>query len=512
MNRPHPDEHLLRLVRALRTGDRPTARESAEAAVGEGISSALVDAMLELADVTQPGRPLDEPDRRLAVLLDLPMVGEIEGRAVPLTPAAERIVGVGFTGDLGAGLEELTGAGRAELEALLAAAYETGRAARTVSTDRGAWRLAATFDGESTRVSAAPAQRSGGREQEQLATLNHELTNGLTALASLAAMARHPSSDPSYVRDALLKIEQTAIATVRSAKGTRRALESAPPSLPPRALELSPILIDLVESFEALARARSVVLERRIAADLRTFARDTDLRSIVWNLLKNAIEAGGRRVRVGGSEHGERIRVIIDDDGPGMSLAVQKRAFEPYYTTKEGGTGLGLPLVKHLVDRLGGTLLVESEPGRGTRMVVSLLRTDEDVAVVSGVRARPHLGLGVVLLGPRANGLDEDLRRAGADVVELRDVLERGHRVGVAVVDATSVTGTQSAVVSETLREAAQHTLWLGAPGVEVPVTDPRLPPSAPLERVLETLRDLRDQGFAASEPRPHRARRTTSR
>ena len=204
--------------------------------------------------------------------------------------------------------------------------------------------------------------------------------------------------------------------------------------------------------------------------------------------------------------------MIIDDDGPGMSLAVQKRAFEPYYTTKEGGTGLGLPLVKHLVDRLGGTLLVESEPGRGTRMVVSLLRTDEDVAVVSGVRARPLLGLGVVLLGPRANGLDEDLRRAGADVVELRDVLERGHRVGVAVVDATSVTGTQSAVVSETLREAAQHTLWLGAPGVEVPVTDPRLPPSAPLERVLETLRDLRDQGFAASEPRPHRARRTTSR
>ena len=507
-----PEEHLLRLARALRTGDRPAARASAEAAVAAGVSSAVVDALLELVDITQPGRPLDEPDRRLAVLLDLPMLGEIEGRAVPLTPAAERVVGVGFPGDLAAGLEELTGAGTAELEGLLAAARATGRAARTVRADRGAWRLAATFDGESTRVSAAPAQKTGGREQEQLATLNHELTNGLTALASLAAMARHPSSDASYVRDALLKIEQTAVATVRSAKGTRRALDSSPPSLPPRALELSPILIDLVESFEALARARGVALERRIAADLRTFARDTDLRSIVWNLLKNAIEAGGRRVRIGGAEHGDRIRVIIDDDGPGMNVAVQKRAFEPYYTTKEGGSGLGLPLVKHLVDRLGGTLLVESEPGRGTRMVVSLPRTDEEVAVISGVRARPLLGLGVVLLGPRAASLEEDLRRAGADVLELRDVLERGQRVGVAVVDATSVTGPRSAILSGTLREASQNTLWLGAPGLEVPVTDPRLPPNAPLARVLETLRDLRDQGFARGEPRPHRRRRKTSR
>lgn len=503
---------MLRLLRALRSRDRPTARACAEEAVRQGTSSALVDAMLEMADVTQPGLPMGEPDRRLAVLLDLPMLGELEGRAVPLTPAAERVVGVGFPGDLADGLEELTGAGRAELEALLAAARDSGRAGRTVSTEQGAWRLAATFDGESTRASAAPAHHGGGREQEHLATLNHELTNGLTALASLAAMARHPSSDAAYVRDALLKIEQTAVATVRSAKGTRRALDSARPSLPPRALELSPILIDLVESFEALARARQVVLERRIAADLRTFARDTDLRSIVWNLLKNAIEAGGQRVRVGGAEHGERIRVIIDDDGPGMSPAVQKRAFEPYYTTKEGGTGLGLPLVKHLVDRLGGTLLVESEPGRGTRMVVSLPRTDEEVAVVSGVRARPLLGLGVVLLGPQAAGLGEDLRHAGADVLDLHDVLERGQRVAVAVVDATSVTGPRSAILSGTLREAAQHTLWLGAPGVEVPVTDPRLPPSAPLARVLETLRDLRDQALTAKEPDLHRRRRVTSR
>ncbi|MEM1417311.1 MAG: HAMP domain-containing sensor histidine kinase [Myxococcota bacterium] len=500
---PLAQDLLLILVRALRARDRPLVRQSAEMAVAQGISSELVEALFDLVDVTEPGRPHDEADRRLAALLNLPMVGEMDGRAIPLTEAADARVGIGFAGDLMSGVRAITGATENldELEALLQEARLTGQSVRTLATPARRWRLAATHEeGEGLRVTAHAEVLDASREAEELATINHELTNGLTALASLAAMARQPSMDPHYVDDALRKIERTAVETVRSVKGTRQALQSAPPSLPPRSIELSPILIDLVENLEALAHARGVALERRIAVDLRTFARDTDLRSIVWNLLKNAIEAGGQRVRVGASEHGARIRVVVDDDGPGMSAEVQARAFEPYYTTKDGGTGLGLPLVRHLVERLGGELLVESEPGRGTRMVVALQRSDADHEEPSGVHQRPLHGVTAVLFGERAEGLRGPIVRAGAEVWDVRALLESGQRVRVAVLDGATARGPEGAILSGALRETADRTLWLGSPPADGRSHDGRLPRDAPLEDVFGTLRTLARDARATRE------------
>jgi signal transduction histidine kinase len=65
-------------------------------------------------------------------------------------------------------------------------------------------------------------------------------------------------------------------------------------------------------------------------------------------------------------------RATVQDDGPGMTNEELDRAFTEWYTTKQEGTGLGLPIVRRLVLDLGGKLRVETAPGRGTRVIVEL--------------------------------------------------------------------------------------------------------------------------------------------
>ncbi|HLE43482.1 MAG TPA: ATP-binding protein, partial [Methylomirabilota bacterium] len=69
---------------------------------------------------------------------------------------------------------------------------------------------------------------------------------------------------------------------------------------------------------------------------------------------------------------GGAVEVRVEDSGPGMPPAVLARAFEPFFTTKRDGSGLGLAVARRLLEGAGGRLALESEPGRGTRAVITL--------------------------------------------------------------------------------------------------------------------------------------------
>jgi signal transduction histidine kinase len=69
---------------------------------------------------------------------------------------------------------------------------------------------------------------------------------------------------------------------------------------------------------------------------------------------------------------GTRIAIVVRDSGPGIRSEDLAHVFDPYFTTRRGGTGLGLPIAKNIVEGLGGTITVRSEPGTGTEIRIEL--------------------------------------------------------------------------------------------------------------------------------------------
>ncbi len=138
---------------------------------------------------------------------------------------------------------------------------------------------------------------------------------------------------------------------------------------------------DIVDESVRLAMSGSDV-HCEVAADEDIWPVEVDptqIARVVGNILMNARQAMGERgrIRVSCRNHapvgeGRQVRITIEDEGPGIPERDLSRIFDPYYTTKEQGNGLGLAIVHAIVDRHGGRLAVKSVPGRGTTVSVYL--------------------------------------------------------------------------------------------------------------------------------------------
>jgi signal transduction histidine kinase len=102
----------------------------------------------------------------------------------------------------------------------------------------------------------------------------------------------------------------------------------------------------------------------------------TELEQVVLNLITNAAHASeqGQDVNVRTSAAKDLVRVSVRDEGRGMAADVERRVFDPFFTTRgqEGGTGLGLSIAHGIVEDHGGTIEIDSEPGRGTTVTITL--------------------------------------------------------------------------------------------------------------------------------------------
>jgi signal transduction histidine kinase len=139
-----------------------------------------------------------------------------------------------------------------------------------------------------------------------------------------------------------------------------------------------------VRPFE-VARELSVLLEARAeeagvalvvsgAEDLVLEADPRKLRQALLNLVLNAMQASPREatVRISVARECDRALLTVNDDGVGMSSDVLERIRKPYFTTKEGGTGLGVAVARGLVEQHGGRLEFRSAAGKGTLATISL--------------------------------------------------------------------------------------------------------------------------------------------
>ena len=169
-----------------------------------------------------------------------------------------------------------------------------------------------------------------------------------------------------------------------------------------RPADLNAVVGELVDFFLPQAERAGVRLRADLDPDPLVAAVDAShLKQALLNLMLNATQAmapsperSGQnaelivkttRRRVEGRRTEAQIHVI--DTGPGMSAEVIGRIFTPYFTTKSGGTGLGLPTARRIVEAHEGRLDVYSEPGKGTDFCISLTLAAPDAA---GASARPQ--------------------------------------------------------------------------------------------------------------------------
>lgn len=146
-------------------------------------------------------------------------------------------------------------------------------------------------------------------------------------------------------------------------------------NLETRPERIDALLGELLDFFVPTARATNIEVRTFFPADLPLINLDRDVfKQAILNLLLNALQAmptGGEltiQVRI---EHGRCVIRIIDT-GHGMPPEVVSRVFKPYYTTKPGGSGLGLATTRKIIEAHGGTIGVNSEPTRGTCFTITL--------------------------------------------------------------------------------------------------------------------------------------------
>jgi two-component system, NtrC family, nitrogen regulation sensor histidine kinase NtrY len=151
---------------------------------------------------------------------------------------------------------------------------------------------------------------------------------------------------------------------------------TAPSQAAPREeVDVGAVVLDVVELERLGAEAGSVEWNVTGATSgMVALARAPELREVLLNLLENARLAGARSVEVSLSGDDETIVLTVSDDGDGIPEALLTRIFEPHFSTRTSGSGLGLAVSRRLIEGWGGTITAESTVTEGTRMELRLLR------------------------------------------------------------------------------------------------------------------------------------------
>ncbi len=140
-----------------------------------------------------------------------------------------------------------------------------------------------------------------------------------------------------------------------------------------------------VRFFAAEIEDRDIVVEQELRSDLPLLELDSDqMKQAFYNVIKNSFEAMKRRgiLRIRTDRDDTHVLVNFTDTGGGMSAETLSRVFEPYYTTKPAGSGLGLLIVRRIVREHGGELAVESHEGKGLALTIRLPHANQRIRML----------------------------------------------------------------------------------------------------------------------------------
>ena len=168
-----------------------------------------------------------------------------------------------------------------------------------------------------------------------------------------------------------------------------RAVRPSQPQLRPE--NVNTIVEEAVRFFMPEIQDRDIVVEQELRSDLPLLQLDRDqMKQAFYNVIKNSLEAMQRHgtLRIGTDLDDTHVFVRFVDTGSGMSAANLSRVFEPYFTTKPAGTGLGLLIVRRIVREHGGELSIESSQGKGLTLTIRLPYIDKRIRMLEAGEAR----------------------------------------------------------------------------------------------------------------------------
>ena len=225
-----------------------------------------------------------------------------------------------------------------------------------------------------TRLIAAQRSAAWGEVARRLA---HEIKNPLTPIQLSAERLQFKLADKLANGDAdmLARGTQTIINQVQAMK---RMVDDFRDYARLPAPEVAPLDLNaLIREVLGLYESSSAAIATELADDLGPILGDaTQLRQIIHNLLRNAEDAlegrAGARIVIRTQQDNRHARLSLADNGPGFPVELLPRIFEPYVTTKARGTGLGLPIVKKIVDEHQGSIEISNAPEGGARIDIRL--------------------------------------------------------------------------------------------------------------------------------------------
>ncbi len=241
--------------------------------------------------------------------------------------------------------------------------------------DADAQLLATTFNTLTDSIARAQREMSQRERLSSLGRLStviaHEVRNPLMIIKAALHALRQPDVSPTTLREAAADIDGEV---ARLNRIVNDVLDFARPIR----FELAPVDVNVVCRESAAAAQATPGAEVVVDTDRTLPIVTTDaerLRTALVNLIVNArdaVDGGASTVTVATHNEGRAVSIVIADRGAGIARADLPRVFDPYFTTKRGGTGLGLPIAKNIIEGLGGTIAVNSEPARGTEIRIEL--------------------------------------------------------------------------------------------------------------------------------------------
>ena len=252
---------------------------------------------------------------------------------------------------------------------------------------------------------------TASRRTEQQ-TIESERLNALTLLAAGVA---HEIGNPLNSLNIHLQLMQRQIAKLDSAAHAKlqesiniaraeinrldsivtqflRAIRPTRPQMHPE--NINTVVEESVRFFASEITDRDVVVEQELRSDLPPLQIDRDqMKQAFYNVIKNSLEAIKRRgiLRIRTDIDDSHVLISFTDTGGGMSAEDLSHVFEPYFTTKPSGTGLGLLIVRRIVREHGGELAIESNEGKGLMLTIRLPHSNQRIRMLEAGE-RQHSG------------------------------------------------------------------------------------------------------------------------